>query len=687
VAETYLYPDSTVSGTWSVVGAATIHQAIDDPSGADDDDTTYAQGSGAAWVDQIVGFAPMTDAVEITAVEVQVRYNNAGGGANQELDYGVVIGGVSYLNGSIAVNSAVYANDTLPLPTNPATGGLWTKPQLDAVQGIIRTQDAAGKPVDSVRVTSLRLKVTYQPLSADIVVVRGEASARLRRYGQEIPQAVIDGTPELLDNELMDNVGLTHPAAPWADEEEQRLHQVRVIDFDPNTLATSATLWDQRRYLCTALDTARTARGTSADEQGVARLSAGGVFSVARASDIWVQDCQSRLVVQLGTHARGYDFAGTLTDAAATRYGAALIEPAATNLLAYSSAVEGSGAIGLGKIVATGASGTFAEEASPPQALFDSSVSGFAYKFTAGSPHSADKRATWPTTASQPANTLVRVSIDHANTGTVSGDRLTWRLRRMVNGDYWDDAANGWTATPTENPLTLAATRTRAKSKRINVGGSSTTLLFSIAQLSGGTAARIDRVYHAQLEDLAYMTSRIVTGAATYTRASQLDSWTNLSGSRSINATVFTALFHGITPWDAADVAALAAPVKVFDETYDASNWIRFYYDGTNLTLSIRASGVTTLATKAWTAVAGTYVYLGARATSAAGELGLVRTHDVFLQGVKGTSATRAADPTETTSPLYVGCDSSGNQWGGHLFEREFVQVALTDEEIAAEAA
>lgn len=692
MAEIYLYPDSTIASAWSgLVGAATAHEAIDDTAGAEDGDTSYVQGSGAAWVDLTVGFQPAPDGVEYTNVDLIATFNNAGAGANQEFDFGTVIGGVNYLKGAVFVVSATYTSLTMTMATNPATGGLWTKPQLDAFVGILRTQDAAGKPVDSVRCTSLKLKLTYQPLSAEITAERGRASARLRRFGEEIPQAVITYGPEALDLEVMDNVEIQHPAGPWeetiAARQCGRLHSIRSIGFNPNTLAVTLKAWDQRRFLCTAWDTARTARGTSIDEQGVARMSAGAIFASARASDMWVMDCESQLVVAKGTNQRGYDFVGTLADAAATRYGAALIEGAVTNLLLHSSAVAGSTAVAA--LTVTGASGTFAEESSPTQPLFDTSVSTYAYKFTAGSPHSADKRAAWPLTAIITANTLVRFSIDYMNTGTVSADRLGWRIQRNADSNYWNDSTGAWQAGAVDNLLPLVATRskdTRAFSKVINVGGSNTRLTLSLVALSGGTASRVDRVYHVQIENSAWPTSRIVTGAATVTRASQLDSWTNLSGARSIRAAGGTALFHGIVPWDAADITAKGATPRVFDVTYDASNWIRFYYDGTNLTLSIRASGVTTTATKAWTAVRGEYVYLAARWTSTLGEEGAARTHDVFIDGVKGDSATRAADPTESTSPLYVGCDSSGNQWGGHLFEREFLQVVLTDAEIAAEA-
>ena len=125
-----LVPATVVSaGSWGVVGAATIPAALDDPWDSPNDDTDYAQGSNVAWDSLIFTWTPMIDTVAINGVTMKARFNNAGGGSSQMFDFGIRIGGVNYLNGPVAVPSAVYAELTKFWALNPATGGPWTKPQ------------------------------------------------------------------------------------------------------------------------------------------------------------------------------------------------------------------------------------------------------------------------------------------------------------------------------------------------------------------------------------------------------------------------------------------------------------------------------------------------------------------------------------------------------------------------------
>jgi hypothetical protein len=680
VALGYLYPDGTISAgvSWVPTGAATLWEAVDDLVGAADDNTTYIQGSGAAWDDAVLSLAPMVDVVEITQIKMLVRYNNAGGGANQEIDFGLVIGGVNFLNGSTFVVSAVYAELTKTWTTNPVTGAPWTKAQLDDLRIILRTQDAAGKPVDSVRVTQAYIEVTYQPIPAGISPAREIASSRLRLYRRPLEELPIDVTLDLLDNELMDDLSVTHPAGPnaagtgWgATNWQRRHHQLREETIDLNAMKlTYRTRW-RRPFLCTHWDTGISTRSSSAVEDGVARLSSGGVVTCARASNAWIDDPGSRLIVLKAVNEKPLAFGGLL------------FESSATNYLIHSSAAAG--ATSVAALAVTGASGTFAQEAAPTQALFSSDVSDFAYKWTAGSPHTADKRAAWPATASILANTIVRISIDYMNTGTVAGDRLNYRLQRAVDAFYWNDSSGAWQAGAVDNPLTLAATRARAFSKTINVGGSSTTLTFSLVALSGGTAARIDRVYHVQLEDKAWPTSRIVTSTVTYTRALVTYGVTDASGKRAINSPGGTFLAQLVPEYAAADAVTGNVDLYLFDITYDASNWIRLYYDvsAASIVFEIRAAGVTYSASKGWTPVRDTTYKIAARWTSSAAELGLTaRTLSVFIDGVKGTDGTRAADPTRASSTLYYGMNSAGSACNGNFTRILFTQVVLTDQEI-----
>jgi hypothetical protein len=677
MATAVLYPDGVVAAaSWGPVGAASNNAATDDPIGAPDGDATYAQGSNSTWDYLIMSLGPMTDAVEILSITAWTIYNNAGAGASQEIDFGIRIGSTNYLNGSIAVVSSTYATASKLFTVNPATLAPWTKAQLDDLMIVNGTQDTSGA-VDSVRVTSTYVTVEYQPIPAGISPAREIASHRLRLYRRPLEEMLIDVPLAMLDLELGDDFSVTQPAGPdsagagWgATNWKRRLHQLRSETIDLNNMTVSISSRGRRSFLCTDWDTAFTSRSSSAVEDGVARLGVGGTNTYTRASNMWVEDPGSRLVVLKAVNEKPM------------AYGGLLLESSATNLLTLSSNVAGS----VSGLTIAGASGTVATETASTQPLFDASVTANDYLWTAGSPHTADLRASWPATASVGANTVTRVSIDYMDNGSVAGDRIHWRVRRAIDGNYWDDSGAGsWVAGATDNPLALAATRTRAISNRIDVGAGATALTFSMVLLNGGTAGRIARVYHVQLEDKAWATSRIVTTATTYTRALQTYTVTNTSGKRPLNSTGGTYLAQVVPLFSAADALAGNVDLYLLDMTYDASNWFRVYYDVSagNLLFEIRAAGTTTTATKAWSPVRGTTYKIAARWTSSVGELDLTaRTHSIFVDGVKGTDATRAADPTRTAADMYRGGNSAGAACNASYTRHLISQVVLTDAEI-----
>lgn len=680
----YLYPDGTTTAgaSWAPTGAASIHLAIDDTQGAPDDDTTYAQGSQVTWDYFICTLAPMVDVVEITQIKIVVRHAKAGGaGASQELDFGIRIGSTNYLNGSVSPGAA-YAENTKTWTTNPATSAAWTKPQLDDLSIVVGTQDTV-KPTDSVRVTQVYVEVTYQPIPAGISPVREIASQRLRRYRRPLEEMSVEAGLEMLDLELMDDLSVSHPAGPnasgtgWGSTNwKRRLHQYREETIDLNRMTVSMRTRGRRGFLCTFWDSAESRRSSSAAEDGVARLTTGGTLTYERNSHQWIEDPGSRLVVQIGLNQKPIAYQGMNLDNFASNY------------LQHSNCSEGATSVAGLTVSGTGVNGSaFAEEASPTQAVFDSSVSGYAYKFTKGTPVASTLQINWPNTANVPANTNMRFSVDHQGAAGAAQDELLWDIQRSSDGWYWNDSTAAWSAGAKFNTFGTAATRRRDSSKVIPVGAAIVQLGLRLYIANGGTNGYVARVYHVQLEDNAWATSRVPTTASTYARAIQKYHITNTSGKRAINATCGTFMCQFIPEWAAADMNTYGGFPAFFDMTYDASNWIRLYYNSgapNRLDFEIRASGTTYTATKPWTPVAGTTYKLAARWTSSAGELGLTaRTLSVFVDGVKGTDTTRAADPTESTVDLYIGGDSAGNAVNGFLSRILFSQEVYTDEEIA----
>lgn len=681
MAEYVLYPDGTTStgAAWAPTGAATIHAAIDDLQGAADDDTTYAQGSFTAWDYFICTLAPMVDVVAVSSITMLIRYNNAGGGANQEVDFGIRIGSTNYLNGSIAVVSGTYAEATKTWTVSPATSAPWTKPNLDDLSIIVGTQDAGGKPIDSIRITQAHVSVTYQPIPAGIAAAREIASQRLRRYRRPLEECQVEVGLDKLDLELMDDLSITHFAGPHASGQgwgavnwKRRLHQLREESINLNSMSMNIGTRGRRGYLCTFWDTGESRRTSSAAEDGVARLTSGGTLTYERDSKAWIPDPGSGLVTEIGINQKPIARDGLL------------VENFATNYLQHSSCVEGATSVAGLTLAGTGVNGSAiaASATSGNDPLFNQAVTANSYLFTAGNPHTADLRATWPATATITANELVRFSIDHRDTAAAV---LSWRLTRAVDGFFWNDATPGWQVGAVNNAITTSTSRARFRSQVINVGGTNTTVTFALQITSGGAASRAHRVYHVQLENNPWTTSHVVTTASTYARAVQTYHIDNVSGARNISSTNGTFLCEFIPVWDAADVVAIAGFPTFFDMTYDASNWIRMFWNSGsgNLDFQMRAAGTTYSATKSWTPVRGTTYKLAARWTSSAGELGLTRTLSVFVDGVKGTDAVRAADPTQSSVDLFIAGDPVNAMSNGNMRRITFSQEVYTDSEIA----
>lgn len=689
--DAFLLPDATVSaGGWVPTGAASIHLAIDDPDGADDDNTTYAQGSSPTGDAFIVSVGPMTDAVAINSVIALVRVNNAGSGSGQEVRFGLRIGSTNYLTAYTGVSSSSYTTLSNTWTTNPATSAPWTKPQLDDVQVYVETRDTVAA-IDSVRVTSARLKVSYEPIAAGITDAREIATKYLIDHRQLRDTAEVVSRLYALDRGLMEDYSVVHMAMPHPQgrgagmkQTDRWLGQKRKHVIDPNSMTVTSTLYGRRGYLFTHVDGLESRRSSSPTEDGVMVMGTGGARVYERASHAWGPDPGSGLVVQIGHNTRPIFLNGTL------------LENFAGNGFAHSSAKDGSGSIGVGKVVATGTGvngSSFTAEAGPPEPYFDPSVSNYAYKWVAGTPHTTDQVATWPTTPSYTANSKVRVWFYYSNGGTGNGSRLRWRLQRGVDGLYWNDGTSTWAAGPIDNIVALSATRIQFLSKRIDVGSNATTLTFSALQTGGiGTDGRIDRLYHLQGEENYWATSPVVTDASLYSRAIQKFKIAHSNAQPVLRNAGFTLLIDITWIWDAADMIAYGGFPRIFDQTYDSNNYWRAYWNsggGGHLDFECKVAGSLVVATFLLSPVKGASDTLAFRATTAAGELwwpgvGLApRTNSVFVNGVKGTDVVRSGDPTETSTDCYIGTDSVGNAVNASIRRLRISQEIYTDEEIA----
>lgn len=409
----------------------------------------------------------------------------------------------------------------------------------------------------------------------------------------------------------------------------------------------------------------------SARQAGVARLLRGIGFTFARQSMAWIENpADPTALVQCSNQAR-----------AITRKGEYL-EEARTNEILRSSGV--SGGTGL-TLAGTGTNGS-AIAVDTTDLLFDQVTSANSLKFTAGSPHAAELRVTFPATASW-ANTPCRVTIDHK---TDSGEGLYWRLQRSVDSNYWNDTTPGWQAGSVDNACATSATRNpdnRTISKAVTMDGTSRTLTLAIFLQTGGTAGRISHLYHAQIERGTFPTSRIVTDGAAVTRVK-----TELSHSVTTAAKIFDpalgSFYCEMTPdWSSADLGSTEDMYVWWMTTNGGADHMALYYDASaaGWVFEAKVGANTYQATKAAAVTRGTLYKIGCRWTGVEAELGLTAyTLSVFVDGVKGTDATAAAPTFTSPETWYRGSDSSfAHQANGAIREWRVFPAALTDEEIA----
>jgi hypothetical protein len=218
------------------------------------------------------------------------------------------------------------------------------------------------------------------------------------------------------------------------------------------------------------------------------------------------------------------------------------------------------------------------------------------------------------------------------------------------------------------------------------VGAAATTLSVLVGQPAGGTAGRVDHVYHLQVEDERWASSPIVTDSAIVSREADLLRYPNNTGARNWLADKGTVWCEVIPQWTTgADVAGKT--FVIYAVRYDSSNYFRFLYDGTSgeLRFEVRAAGALATASKAWSAARGVPAVLAARWTSDSQELGLTaRTVSVFVDGVKGTDALAVAAPTESAAAnLDFGSDAGANNFNGVIRRTLVAQDVFSDIEIA----
>lgn len=495
------------------------------------------------------------------------------------------------------------------------------------------------------------------------------------------PTGIFEATVPLwmLDADILDRVavesrvGPAPAAAGWGGKKwQRRAFTVQRIDVDPGAGTAKMQLLDRRPLDVLLWDSARTdERNASARQSGVARISKGNGWTFSRLSNAWIENpADPTSVVSCAQTERAVNQAGEY------------LEEARTNEVLRSSFASGTTGLTL---AGTGTNGS-AIAVDTADLFFGSETTPNSLKFTAGSPHAAELRATFPATASW-ATTSCRLTIDHK---TDSGEKLYWRLQRSGDSNYWNDSTGAWGAGSVDNACATSATRdpaNRTISKAITMDGTSRTLTLAVFLQTGGTASRISHLYHVQIERGSFPTSRIVTDAAAVTRVK-----TQLSHDVTTAAKIYDpalgAFWCQVTPdWSSADLGSTEDMYLYYMETNGAADYDALFYDASAAAwvFARKVGGSTYTATKSGAVTRGTTYSIGARWTGVEAELGLTAyTISVFVNGVKGTDATSAAPTFTSPETLYRGSTTAfAGQANAAVREVRIFPYAPTDEEMA----
>lgn len=511
---------------------------------------------------------------------------------------------------------------------------------------------------------------------AQMEQARNVVSRRL--WMKHRPQGILNVTVPLeraLTLEILDRVWVESPYGPeptgagwgrlgW----QKRPFSVQRIELDAENRSGRLRLLDRRPIDALVWETGYSRLDTARSESGTARFYPDVTRSFERASKVYHSspaDADLVVVTPMNEPAIGYD--------------GELFEGSATNFLLRSSLTSGTTGLTL---TGTGVNGS-AIAVDTVALLFDPDITPNSLKFTAGDPHTSDLEAQWPDTESINVATYgqyFRLSIDHLDD---SGATLYFRLKRLVDNNFWDDSGSTWGST-VDNPITNATTRTRFKSKVIDLGGSNTVCQLEILQQSGGTASRINRVFHVQLENTRYPSSRIVTDDTKDSRGPTGWEMIQVSDDRRCYwEEQGTVLAEVVLDWNSTDLTAGGGTVYSISygtEPQEFSHTLGYSVASGKWTFGVYINPNTYTATVTQAVTAGTVYKVASRWTADNGELGLTNyTYSVFVDGTKGTDATGEAPPAITWDGEAL---AFGNV-GGVIRRRLVRPYPMSDEEIA----
>ncbi len=152
----YLYPSSTDSNNWTITGAASAHQALDDIHATYDDSTTMIECNTAASRTCICSLGNLSqEGIVVTSVQLCMRAQRRSGSVESVHGY-CRVNGSDYLHVQAdAIDT--WVTKTSSSQTSPDTGLAWIVPEVNGskVKGYMNNTTNIGD------LSALHLDVTY----------------------------------------------------------------------------------------------------------------------------------------------------------------------------------------------------------------------------------------------------------------------------------------------------------------------------------------------------------------------------------------------------------------------------------------------------------------------------------------------------------------------------------------------
>lgn len=663
-----LYPIATAenNGWGNISGAPTAHEAVDDPEGQADGDTTRITTSTTAGPCEVAfQMQAMPPAAAINSIRIVYRSRDTTQNTDTDIikPY-VLVNGVRYYGPETSDPDGSYQTREWLIEKDPSTNAAWTQAGVDAARYGLRRNVSS----ESHRLTQLYAVVDYYPATDSAPAVLEAVSRRVRRYRAAPRVLKVRARLDALDLELGDLVAVSWQRRGWGRQPwQRRLHRLVGVEPDARGRALTLSLEDVQDFL-TTLWLQGAATGACVPYSigdGVALVTHGGEIAISRATAKYVDDAAGEGIQDTGPLVKLLE-----NVLPCDRHGV-LVEGAATNLLPDSSFKRGL----TGWTVTPGPGGaTIAPATGADELLFEPAEVSNVLEFVAGAPHTGASVATATTTGALLKNSTVVVQIVRWD---VNGEPLAYRLQRGVDNLFWNATTGAWQAAVVDNLMPFAGAWATHRA-RVPIGAAASTLTLSLVQPAGGTPGRRNLVGHAQLEAQAWGSSPIVTQATAVPRAADVIAFANDHAGVELWPRVRGSWEFELTPqWNAADVLA-GTRFYVCSLAYGAAAnaWELYYQVGLGWVFLVARAAVSYTAVVQGPAGAptrGARVTVRLRYTSSLGEWG--KAPGTATIAVRDAAGAASADVVFGAAPTYapgaafhLGCDANGaGQWNGWI--------------------